>query len=93
MGITNFFMRLAMIFSIISVSLVFISTGWEQYAPNPGVDVILGLKVLVVIFPAVAIVFSLVCLYFYPYSKAYVEDIKQRMTILHKKKKGRIQLE
>jgi len=90
MGITNFFMRLAMIFSILSVSFVFVSTGWEQYAPNPGIDVILGLKILVVIFPAIAIVFSLVCLYFYPYSKTYVEDIKQRKLIIHEKKKTRI---
>ncbi|MHA2175554.1 MAG: MFS transporter [Candidatus Hodarchaeales archaeon] len=91
LGITNFFMRLAMIFSIVSVSLVFVSTGWEQYAPNPGIDVILGLKVLVVIFPAVAIVLSLICLYFYPYSKSYVENIKQKMHTLHEKKKSRIQ--
>ena len=90
MGITNFFMRLAMIASIVSVSLVFVSTGWEQYAPNPGVDVILGLKILVVIFPAVAIALSLVCLYFYPYSKDYVEQIKEKMHALHKEKKSRL---
>ena len=90
LGITNFFMRLAMIFSIISVSLVFVSTGWEQYAPNPTVDVILGLKMLVVLFPAIAIGLSLLCLYFYPFKKEYVQEIKQKMLILHREKQKRL---
>ncbi|MFW9901848.1 MAG: MFS transporter, partial [Candidatus Thorarchaeota archaeon] len=34
-GVTNFFMRLAMVFSVLSVSLVFVSTGWETWTPDP----------------------------------------------------------
>jgi GPH family glycoside/pentoside/hexuronide:cation symporter len=43
-GVTNFFMRLAMVLSILTVGLVFSSTGWEEYDPLPGVNVILGLR-------------------------------------------------
>ncbi len=89
-GITNFFMRLAMILSIVTVSLVFLSTGWEEYVPNPDVDVILGLKLLVFLFPAIALAITLVCLYFYPFTKDHVKQIKEEMNELHETKKERV---
>lgn len=85
-GITNFFMRLSMIFSIITVSLVFSMTGWETYEPNPGVDVILGLRLLVFLFPAIALGITLICLYFYPYTRDYVINMKSQIRKLHRKK-------
>ncbi|UCG02490.1 MAG: MFS transporter [Candidatus Heimdallarchaeota archaeon] len=89
-GITNFFMRLSMIFSIITVSLVFSTTGWETYEPNPGIDVIQGLRLLVFLFPALALGITLICLYFYPYSRDYIIDMKSRITELHRKKLDQI---
>ena len=89
-GITNFFMRLAMILAIVTVSLVFTSTGWESYTPNPGADIILGLRALVVIFPVIAMVAILVCLYFYPYTKERVAEMKSQLAELHKEKMDRI---
>ena len=85
-GITNFFMRLAMVLSIVTVSLVFTSTGWETYTPTPGADVILGLRVIVVVFPILALIGTLICLYFYPFSKERVEGIKKELSEMHKKK-------
>ncbi len=89
-GITNFFMRLSMIFSIITVSLVFSKTGWETYKPNPGVDVILGLRLLVFLFPAIALVITLICLYFYPYTRDYIINMKSHVQELHRKKLDQI---
>jgi GPH family glycoside/pentoside/hexuronide:cation symporter len=89
-GITNFFMRLAMILSIVTVSLVFTSTGWETYTPTPGADVIFGIRALIVIFPAIALGISLICLYFFPYTKEKVEGLKAQLAELHKKKMERI---
>ena len=89
-GITNFFMRLAMVLSIVTVSLVFTSTGWETYTPTPGADVILGLRVIVVVFPILALVGTLICLYFYPFSKEQVDEIKKELSELHKKKLDRV---
>ena len=85
-GITNFFMRLSMILSIITVSLVFSTTGWETYEPNPGVNVIEGLRLLVFFFPALALGITLICLYFYPYTKDYVKNMKSQIQELHRKK-------
>jgi len=90
-GITNFFMRLAMILSIVTVSLVFTSTGWETYTPNPGADVILGIKILVVVFPGIALGVSLICLYLYPYTKQRVQEMKQELKTLHEKKMDKVQ--
>lgn len=85
-GVTNFFMRLAMVFSILSVSLVFVSTGWETYAPDPDFDILLGIRLLMVLFPIIAIAISLVCLYFYPFTKSRVDGIKSQLKELHDKK-------
>ncbi len=89
-GVTNFFMRLAMILSIITVGMVFNTTGWEEYVPNPNVNVILGLKLLVFLFPALAIVVTMICLYFYPFPKEKVEQMKKQLEELHAKKRERI---
>ena len=90
-GITNFFMRLAMVFSILTVGLVFTSVGWEEYTPTPGVNEILGLKILVTLFPAIAIGISLTCLYFYPYTKERVQEMKIQLAELHEKKLKKVQ--
>ncbi len=85
-GIANFFMRLSMVLSITVISLVFTETDWEVYVPNPGVDVITGLRFLFVIVPAIALGLSLVCLYFYPFSKKKVLEMKVQLDELHKDK-------
>ena len=89
-GITNFFMRLSMILTIVTVSLVFTSTGWESYTPNPGADIKFGLRALVVIFPGIAMCVTLVCLYFYHYNKVRVAQMKSQLSELHKEKMDRI---
>lgn len=89
-GITNFFMRLSMIMTIVTVSLVFTSTGWETYSPNPGADIILGLRILIVVFPGIALGITLICLYFYPYTKERVAKMKSQLAELHKEKLDRV---
>jgi len=89
-GITNFFMRLAMVFSITSVSLVFISTGWEEYYPNPEFDILLGIRLLMVLFPAIAGGLTLLCLYFYPYTKVMVDEMKHKLEVMHEEKKEKV---
>ncbi|NMC06018.1 MAG: MFS transporter [Candidatus Lokiarchaeota archaeon] len=89
-GVTNFFMRLAMVLSILTVSLVFATTGWEDYIPLPGVDTILGLRMLVVVFPGIALGLTLACLHFYPFSKERVASIKGRLQQMHDAKRERV---
>ncbi|MHA1490946.1 MAG: MFS transporter [Promethearchaeota archaeon] len=89
-GITDFFMRLSMVFSIVTVGLVFTTTGWEDYIPNPGVNVISGLRALIVLFPGIALCMTLVCLYFFPYPRERVQQIKKQIVELHEKKMERV---
>ncbi len=82
-GVTNFFMRLAGVLSIMTISLVFQSTGWEEYTPLPTVPVQEGLKVLIFVFPAIALGLSLLCLYFYPFTKNKVLEMKAALEKMH----------
>jgi GPH family glycoside/pentoside/hexuronide:cation symporter len=89
-GIANFFMRLSMILSITTISLVFTETGWDQYVANPGIDVKIGLRFLFVVVPAIALGISLVALYFYPYTKKKVLDMKEKLAELHESKMDKV---
>jgi GPH family glycoside/pentoside/hexuronide:cation symporter len=89
-GIANFFMRLSMILSIIVVSIVFTQTGWEEYDQIPGVDVEFGLRFLFVIVPGIALGVSLVCLYFYPFTKQKVLEMKVKLNELHQEKLNKV---
>ena len=68
-GITNFFMRLSMIFSILAITIVFEGTGWGEWTPDPGVTTEFGIRFLVVGFPSIALVIVFICLIFFPFSK------------------------
>lgn len=87
-GITNFFMRLSMIISIVTIGIVFVQTGWEVY--DPLVDVTFALRLLFIGMPGIAIGISLICLYFFPYSKSYVDEMKEKLTELHESKLGKV---
>ncbi|MFX0011756.1 MAG: MFS transporter [Candidatus Hermodarchaeota archaeon] len=87
-GITNFFMRLSMILSIVTIGIVFVQTGWEVY--DPLVDVTFGLRLLFIVIPGIALGVSLICLYFFPYSKSYVQEMKEKLTELHESKMGKV---
>jgi GPH family glycoside/pentoside/hexuronide:cation symporter len=90
-GVTNFFMRLAMVLSITTVAIVFSGTGWGTYNPLPGVDVIFGLRVLIVGFPGLALLISYILLHFYPFTKQKVAENKERMKMLHEEKLSKVE--
>lgn len=87
-GVTNFFMRLSMILSIVTIGLVFVQSDWEVY--DPLIDVTFGLRLLFIVIPGIALGILLICLYFYPFSKSKVEEIKSKLMELHKEKEKRV---
>ncbi|MBY9011756.1 MAG: MFS transporter [Candidatus Lokiarchaeota archaeon] len=89
-GIANFFMRLSMILSITTISLVFTEVEWEKYTPNPGIDVMTALRFLFVIVPAIAFGISLISLYFYPFTKQKVLEMKEKLAVLHENKMSKV---
>ena len=60
-GINALIHRISTILSITTIALVFSVVGWAGYDPNPGVDVIFGLKLLMFVFPAIALTISIIC--------------------------------
>ncbi len=54
-GINALIHRISTILSITTIALVFSGAGWAGYDPNPGVDVIIGLRLLMFLFPALAL--------------------------------------
>jgi len=88
-GIANFFMRLSMVLSIVTISIVFTETGWEEYIPNIP-DVAVGLRFLFVVVPAIAIGISLIALYFYPFTKNKVLEMKEKLAELHENKMRKV---
>ncbi|MFX0156317.1 MAG: MFS transporter [Candidatus Hodarchaeota archaeon] len=89
-SISYFFMRFAAILSMMTISLVFTETGWEEYTPNPGVNKIIGLRLLIVVFPAIALGIMAICLYLFPFPKSRVIELKEELKALHQEKRKRM---
>jgi GPH family glycoside/pentoside/hexuronide:cation symporter len=90
-AVLNFLIRLSMILNFVIIGMVFTSTDWMNYDPNPGVDVILGLRILMGIYPAIVLGLSLIGMYFYPIKGDRLKENRQKLTELHDKKKNSIE--
>lgn len=88
-GINALFTKLSTIFVILSINLVFNSTGWYVFDPVVGSTdlVIFGLKSLMVIFPGIALVIGIISINRFPITKNRYEQIKQEIEKLHDEKK------
>jgi GPH family glycoside/pentoside/hexuronide:cation symporter len=64
-GINALIHRISTILTITTIAFVFAGTGWAGYDPNPGVNVIIGLKLLMFVFPAIALTISIICWKFF----------------------------
>jgi len=85
-AVLNFFIRLSTIINFILIGIVFTTTDWQKYTPNPGVDAILGLKILMGVYPAIILGLSLIGLYFYPIKGAKLKENRRKLTEMHEEK-------
>jgi GPH family glycoside/pentoside/hexuronide:cation symporter len=85
-GMNAFIHRLSILLRITTVALVFQGTGWSTYTPVPGLDVIFGLKLLMVLFPIIAIVIAIVFLYFFPLHGKKLKNMRTELEEIHNKK-------
>ena len=88
-GIVSFIIRLSGVINFFVIGVVFSGTEWSTYTPNPGIDVIWGLRFLIGIFPAIVLGIGLVSLYFYPIHGKYLEEIRSKLTTLHDQKRSK----
>ena len=91
-GINALITKLSTILVIITINLVFRSSGWDVFELEPTgiIGVELGLKMLVFLFPAIALGIGIIAIYKFPINQEKYEQIKQDIEILHKEKRDNI---
>ena len=77
-GIYIFFLRIGYIFVFFSISMVFTNVGWTIFEPESvTAEVILGLRFLGFVFPAIALSLLIIFMYKYPLHGEYQREIKR----------------
>lgn len=87
-GVNALVIRLSTIFIFISIGSVFESVGWAVF--DPLADPELGLRLLMFLFPAIALVVGIISMYFYPITKEKFEQIKEEVNKLHREKAAKV---
>ena len=73
-GVHALFVRLSTILSMLSIMIVLSTNGWKVYNPTSATpEIIFGLKSLMSLFPAGALIIAIIILIFYPLGKKQVE--------------------
>ncbi|MFX1377272.1 MAG: MFS transporter [Promethearchaeota archaeon] len=85
-AILNFLIRISAIINFFLIGIVFSTTDWYNYEPKPGIDTIIGLQVLMGVYPAIVLVISLIGMYFYPIKGEKLAENRRKLTELHEKK-------
>ena len=87
-AVINFLIRMSTIINFVIIGLVFSSADWQTYDPNPGVNTILALRLLMGVYPLIVLVVSLVGLYFYPIHGEQLIENRRKLTELHAQKRN-----
>ncbi len=86
-GINALVIRLTTIAIFLTISLVFTSVGWAIFAPEKvTAEVVFGLRLLMFLFPSIAMALGIVFMSFFPITKEKYEDIKLKLEKMHAEK-------
>ncbi len=87
-GINALLTKLSTILVILSINVVFNSVGWATFDPVGTTDyTIFGLRSLMFIFPAVALLIGLIAIRKFPITKEKYDEIKLKLENLHNEKR------
>jgi GPH family glycoside/pentoside/hexuronide:cation symporter len=89
-AVINFLIRISAIINFTIIGLVFSSADWQTYEPNPGVDTILALRILMGVYPVIVLVIAFIGLYFYPIKGERLLENRKKLTELHQQKRMRL---
>jgi GPH family glycoside/pentoside/hexuronide:cation symporter len=90
-GVNALIIRLSTIFIFLTINLVFQSVGWTVFTPETAdANTILGLRMLMFVFPAIALVVGIISMYFFPITKSKFEEIKKKVNELHEQKRANL---
>jgi GPH family glycoside/pentoside/hexuronide:cation symporter len=82
-GVNAFVHRFSQIFSIITIAIIFQGTGWSSYEPNPGTDIIFGLKLLMFLFPALALIIAILFLRSFDLHGDKLKEMRIKLEKMH----------
>ena len=85
-AVLNFLIRISAIINFFIIGIVFSTTDWYTYTPNPDVNTILGLQILMGVYPAIVLVISWIGMYLYPIKGERLIENRKKLTELHEKK-------
>ena len=85
-GIWAFVTRFGGVIVILIISFVFSGTGWGEFTPLPGADVILGLRLLMGLINILFLGIGFFALYFYPIHGEKLEENLIKRAEIHSKK-------
>ena len=90
-GVNALFLRLSTVFVFVCIGLVFTNVGWAVYEPeNVTPAVIFGLRALMFIFPAIALVIGIIVIYKYPLDGERLRQVKEDLQKLHDEKRSKV---
>ncbi len=90
-GMKAFLYKLSSVFVFLTIGLVFTNVGWAVYEPEKVTSgVIFGLRALMFIFPAIALVISILVIYKYPLYGEKLATVKEKLSKIHEEKRSRI---
>ncbi|MFX1314957.1 MAG: MFS transporter [Promethearchaeota archaeon] len=89
-GVNAFFLRLAIIVVFLSIGPVFIIADWEVFTLPASAEVQLGLRMLMFVYPAVALGIAILSIYKYPLDGERLIKVKEDLQKIHKEKKLKI---
>ena len=85
-GINALITKLSTILVILTINFVFRSTGWQIFNPTGSIEIELGLKMLIFLFPAIALGIGILAIYKFPITQEKYMEIKTKVEELHQEK-------
>lgn len=89
-SVINFIIRLSSVLNFLIIGIVFSSSDWQNYVPNPGIDTVFALQILMGVYPVIILVISAIGLYFYPIHGERLMENRKKLTDLHKYKRSNL---
>ena len=87
-GVNIFFQRFATVFVFLIIGPVFLIADWAKF--NPITIPEFGLRSLMFIYPAIALVIAIIAIFFYPLDGERLKQIKEQREIIHQEKKSKL---
>jgi len=90
-GVNAFILRFSNVLVILAIGSVFSTVGWTTFETIPLIgDVVFGLRILMFLFPAIALGIAILAIYKYPLDGEKLKAVKEKLQEIHVTKKERI---